>query len=97
MFGFGSLYYRPGQPNWDYTIRKLQDISSTQVLHEINFEHFEAPKTAILTIWAALNFKFLGIFDIFKCKILIKAKFKASKVVKMADFNLQKSAKFDFT
>ena len=78
MFGFGSQYYRPGQPNWDYTIRKLQDISSTQILHEINFEHFEAPKTAILIIWAALNFEFLEFLHIFKCEILKKSKFKAS-------------------
>ena len=31
-----------------------------------HFSHFEAPKTAILTIWAALNFKLLGTFDIYK-------------------------------
>ena len=58
--------YRPGQPNWEYTMSKFQDISATQILREINFGHFEGPKTAILTIWAALNFELLGIFDIFK-------------------------------
>ena len=38
---------------------KFQDISATQILREINFDQFEAPKTAILTICAALNFEFL--------------------------------------
>ena len=65
---------------------KFQDISAL-------IFYVEGPKTAILTIWPALNFEFLGIFDIFKCKIPKKSKFKASKIVKMADFDLQKSAK----
>ena len=30
--------------------------------HEINFGHFEAQKTAIFTIWVALNFESLGNF-----------------------------------
>ena len=38
-------------------------------VHRINFGHFEAPKTAVLTILAALNFEFLDIFDIFNCEI----------------------------
>ena len=54
----GKISYRPGQPNWEYTIRKFQDFSATQILREINFGHFEAPKTATLTILAALNFEF---------------------------------------
>ena len=57
----------------------------------------KAPKTVILTIWPALNFEFLGIFGTFKCKIPKKSKFKASKIIKIADFNLPKSAKIDFT
>ena len=43
-------YYRPGQPNWEYIMGKFQDLLATQILREINFGHFEAPKTAILTI-----------------------------------------------
>ena len=41
--------YRPGQPNWEYTIWKFQDFCAPQILRQINFGHFEAPKTAILT------------------------------------------------
>ena len=42
-------------------------IESTQcgnfrILREINFGHLEAPKTGILAILAARNFKFLGMF-----------------------------------
>ena len=39
-----------GQPNWEYTMWKFQDFFATQILREINFGHFEAPKTAIFTI-----------------------------------------------
>ena len=46
----GSLF------NWEYTIWKIHDYSEYQILCEINFGSFEAPKTAILTNWAALNF-----------------------------------------
>ena len=42
--------YRPGQPNWEYTKWKFQQFSATQIFREINFGHFEAPKTAILNI-----------------------------------------------
>ena len=45
-----SSFYRPGQPNWEYTILKSQDFSAPQILREINFGHFESQKTAILTI-----------------------------------------------
>ena len=34
-------------------------------------------KTAILTIWAALNFEILGTFDILKCKIFLKIKIQS--------------------
>ena len=44
-------------------------FSATQILREINSGHLGDPKTAILTISAALNFEFLGIFDIFKYEI----------------------------
>ena len=33
-----------------------QDFSATNMLREINFGHFEAPNSAILTILAAPNF-----------------------------------------
>ena len=56
---------------------KIQDFSATQILREINFGHFEAPKTAILTIWAALNFEFVGIFDIFKCEMFQNIKIQS--------------------
>ena len=42
--------YRPGQPNWEYTIWIFQDFSATQILRETNYGHFEAPKAVILTI-----------------------------------------------
>ena len=48
---------------------KFQDLSAIQILREINFGHFEASKTAILTIWAALNLEFLDVFDILKYEI----------------------------
>ena len=74
---------------------KFQDFSATQILLEINFGNFEALKTAILTISAALNFESLGNFDIFKR--VLKIKIEASKIVKMAVFVVLKSAKIDFT
>jgi len=92
-----STIYRPGQPNWQYTMWKFQDISVIQILHEINFGHFEAPKTAILPIWAALSFEFLDVFDISKCEIPKNWKFKASKITKMTVFDPLKSAKIDYT
>ena len=51
-------FYRLGQPNWEYTMRKCKDFPATHILCEINFGHFEAAKTAILTILAVLNFEF---------------------------------------
>ena len=42
--------YRLGQPNCEYTMRKCQDLTDIQVLREINFGHFEAPKSAFSTI-----------------------------------------------
>ena len=62
--------YRPGQPNWEYTMWNFQEFSATQILGEINFGLYEAPKTAILTVY--LNFEVLGILDIFKCEIFSK-------------------------
>ena len=53
---------------------KVKNFSATQILREINFGHFEAPKTVILTTRAALNFEFLGSFDIFKREMFLKVK-----------------------
>ena len=58
---------------------KYQDFSATQILREINFGHFEATKTAILTIWVVLNFEFLGIFDIVKREIFPRIKIQNPK------------------
>ena len=76
---------------------KFLDFSAFQKLYEVNFGHFEAPKTAILTILAALNFEFLDIFDIFMCEFVKKSEFKASKMVRMALFDHLKSVKINFT
>ena len=63
---------------------KFQGFSATQILREIHFGHFEALKTAILTIWAAVNFEVLETINIFKHEIAQNSKLKASKIVKMA-------------
>ena len=82
--------YRPGQPNWENTMWKFQDFSATQILREIDFGHFEAPKPSILINRAAINFGFLGIFGVFKGKMFLKSKFKAYT---MTVFDILNSAK----
>ena len=67
-----------------------------RILREINFGHFEAPKTAILTISVAMNFEFMETFDIFKYEFYQKSKAKASQIIKIPVFDLLKSAKIDF-
>ena len=57
-----------------------QDFSAIQILREINFGHFEGPKSAILTIWAALNIEFLETFNIFRCEIFPIIKIGVSKI-----------------
>ena len=42
---------------------KFQDFSVAQILREINFGHFKAQKTIIMTIWADMNFECLQTFD----------------------------------
>ena len=76
---------------------KIQDFSATPTLLEFNFGHFEAQKTAILTIRAAMNFEFLGNFNISSVNFFQRSKFKASKMIKMAIFDFLKSAKIDFS
>ena len=68
---------------------EFQDFYASQILREINFGDFEAPKIAIEQLWI-LNFWELLTF--FK-----KSKFKAFKIVKMAVLELLKSAQIDFT
>jgi len=76
---------------------KFQDSSATQILRGVNFGHFKALKTAVLTKYVALNFEFLGMFDIFKCEIPKNSKFESCKIVKTTIFEPLKSAKIDFT
>ena len=47
----------------------FQDFSPTHILREINFGHFEAQKTAILTILEALNFEIWRVYDIFQYEV----------------------------
>ena len=56
---------------------EIEDFSATQILCEINVGHFEAPKTAIFTIRAALNFEFLATLVILKCEIFPKIKIQS--------------------
>ena len=77
---FSATYIlRENKPNWRYTMWEFQDFSPIHILREINFGHFEAPKMAVLTIWGALHFEFLGTFDIFKCEIFFKTKIQSLK------------------
>ena len=68
--------YRPWQPNWEYTMWKFHQFSTTQILRENNFGHFEASKTAILTILVVLNFEFMGLFDFYQVWNFQNRKFK---------------------
>ena len=76
------------------TVWNFQNFSAPQILHEINDGHFEAPKSAILTILATLNFEFLTFSNV---NFSYKLKIKASTIVKIAVIELLKSAKIDFT
>ena len=38
-----EITYRPGQPNWEFTMWKFQDFSEADILREISFGHLEAP------------------------------------------------------
>jgi len=67
---------------------KFQDLFATQIIFKINFGHFEAPKTAFLTIWETLNFEILATIDIFNEKY---------EIVEPAVFDFLKSVKIDFT
>ena len=69
---------------------KFQDFSATQILREINFGHLEAPKIAILTISALLNFTSLGTHEFFMCGIFQKIKIQGLQNYQTVVFDLQK-------
>ena len=56
---------------------KFQDFTVTQILRELNMAMFKPQKSAILSILAAGNFGFIGIFDIFKCENYQKIKIQS--------------------
>ena len=58
-------------------MRIFQDFSAPQILHDINFGHFKAQKTASWTILVAQNFDFLENFDISKCELVLKIKIQS--------------------
>ena len=66
-------FYRPGQPNWIFDCGNLAIFQPLCFYVKTILADFTGSKTAILTILEALNFDFLGIFDIFKCEILHKS------------------------
>ena len=77
----------------------MHDSSATQILHEINFGHFQNAKSkiAILTIlqfWILNFWEFLSFSSVHFPK---KSNLKAPKIVKMVVFDLLKSTKIDFT
>ena len=57
---------------------------ATMILHEISSGHIEAPKTAILTVLAALNVEFLKFLTNFKPEIF--SKYQNSKPLKCQKF-----------
>ena len=69
--------FRGGGVNINYSVANFGNFPATQILREINFGHFAAPKTAVLTIWTALNFEFLGTFDISKSEIFLTIKIQS--------------------
>ena len=80
------------------TMWKFHDFSITKILREINFRASRSPKSAVFAIFGALNFRFLKISALKKCKINKKTLFRDSKCVTIADFDtLHRFANFDFT
>ena len=63
------------------TVWKFQDFSITQILREINFGEFRSAKIAVFANFGALK----------KCKNACKSQFRASKCIKMADFESHES------
>ena len=89
--------YRPGQPIWEFTMWKFQDLSNTQILCKMKFGHFEAPKNCHSDYLSSSDFEFLEFLTFAGVKFFQKSKFKPSKIDKTAVFDLQKSAKIGFT
>ena len=65
---------------------KFENFSATQISHEINIDNFRVLKIALLTISRRSE------FDFGKFQFSAKLKFKASKTVKTAIFELLKSS-----
>ena len=76
---------------------EISGFYATQILREMNFGHLKPPKTFILTICTDLKFEFLELLTFLKLTCVLKLKFKATKIVKITDFDLQKSASINFT
>ena len=79
------------------TVWKFHDFSITQILREINFGDSRSFMTAIFAILEALNFDGLVNFSLQKLQMFIKSKLRHSGCVKIADFAILESQKFDFT
>ena len=54
------MKYRRGQPNWEYMMWKFQEFSATQILREINFGYFEAPKNCHFDHFDSSEFLIFG-------------------------------------
>ena len=68
------------------TVWKFDNFSIIHILREINFGNFRSTKSAMSTHLEVLNFDFYEFLHFVK-----------DKIVQMADFDLLKSAKVDFT
>ena len=71
-----------------FTVWKFKNFFANQILHEINFIPFRSPKNWQFDHFAILHLQFLILFDMFKYEIPKKSKFKASKIVHIAGFDL---------
>jgi len=58
----------------------------TQIFREINFRHFEGPKSAILTCLEALNLDFCSFLPFLKAEMFQNQGFRALKIAKIALF-----------
>ena len=72
-------------------MENFQDFFVTRILCEINFGKSRSSKTADFAIFGALNFVDLVNFSLLRVQKFIKSKkLRASKYVKMADFETLK-------
>ena len=51
-----DIRYRPGQPNWEYTIWKIHDFSANKILREINDRNFTLIFNSSISISLKINF-----------------------------------------